>query len=103
MGVSVLSRLMLRGLSQNVVTLPLSDPVFRTIGVAYRSVRPPSLATRRFLDYLEFRKGRGVSGGGLSELECRRNADGLSIRVESRAVCAFSCAVRSVALLWFQL
>lgn len=57
MGVSVLSRLMLRGLSQNVVTLPLSDPVFRTIGVAYRSAGHLPLATRRFLDYLEFRKG----------------------------------------------
>ena len=56
MGVSVLSRLMLRGLSQNVVTLPLSDPVFRTIGVAYRSAGHLPLATRRFLDYLEFRK-----------------------------------------------
>lgn len=56
MGVSVLSRLMLRGLSQNVATLPLSDPVFRTIGVAYRSAGHLPLATRRFLDYLEFRK-----------------------------------------------
>lgn len=56
MGVSVLSRLMLRGLSQNVVTLPLPDPVFRTIGVAYRSAGHLPLATRRFLDYLEFRK-----------------------------------------------
>lgn len=56
MGVSVLSRLMLRGLSQNVVTLPLSDPVFRTIGVAYRNAGHLPLATRRFLDYLEFRK-----------------------------------------------
>lgn len=56
MGVSVLSRLMLRGIAQNVVTLPLSDPVFRTIGVAYRSAGHLPLATRRFLEYLEFRK-----------------------------------------------
>lgn len=56
MGVSVLSRLMLRGISQNVVTVPLSDPVFRTIGVAYRSAGHLPMATRRFLDYLEFRK-----------------------------------------------
>ncbi|MFR5091906.1 MAG: LysR family transcriptional regulator substrate-binding protein [Adlercreutzia equolifaciens] len=77
MGVSVLSRLMLRGLSQNVVTLPLSDPVFRTIGVAYRSAGhlpwPPAASSIAWVS-----QRRGVSGGGLSELECRRNADGLS-------------------------
>ena len=103
MGVSVLSRLMLRGLSQNVVTLPLSDPVFRTIGVAYRSAGhlPPGHPPLPRL--LGVSQRRGVSGGGLSELECRRNADGLPSELSRRAVCAFSCAVRSVALLWFQL
>lgn len=77
MGVSVLSRLMLRGLSQNVVTLPLSDPVFRTIGVAYRSAGHLPLATRRFPRLLGISQRRGVSADGLSELECRRNADWL--------------------------
>lgn len=55
MGVSLLSRLMLKGISQNVATVPLSDPVRRTIGVAYRRIDHLPLATRRFLDYLNFR------------------------------------------------
>ncbi len=55
MGVSVLSRLMLRGIDDNVATLPLSQPVFRTIGVAYRSTGRLPLATRRFLEYLDYR------------------------------------------------
>lgn len=55
MGVTVLSRLMLKGISQNVATVPLSDPVRRTIGVAYRRVDRLPLATRRFLEYLDFR------------------------------------------------
>lgn len=56
MGVSVLSRLMLRGISQNVATLPLSQPVFRTIGVAFRRTGHLPVACRRFLEYLDFRK-----------------------------------------------
>ena len=59
MGVSVLSRLMLRGLSQNVVTLPLSDPALpQTIGVAHRSAESPSFAPGRRSprSALEFRK-----------------------------------------------
>lgn len=102
MGVSVLSRLMLRGLSQNVVTLPLSDPVFRTIGVAYRSAGhlpwPPAASSITW----SFAKKRSERGR-LERVGMPSERRWALLRVESRAVCAFSCAVRSVALLWFQL
>lgn len=55
MGVSVLSRLMLRGISQKVATLPLSQPVYRTIGVAFRRSGHLPVACQRFLEYLDYR------------------------------------------------
>lgn len=77
MGVSVLSRLMLRGLSpkRGHAALVRSGLPHHRRGLSQR--RPPSPGHPPLPRLLGVSQRRGVSGGGLSELECRRNADGL--------------------------
>lgn len=56
MGVSLLSRLMLKDAPNKIVCLPLSEPVHRCLGVALRNTDRLSLAARKFLEYLDYRR-----------------------------------------------
>lgn len=55
LGVSVLPELILRRAPYRIVAKPLDEPVFRTIGLVLRSREAASLATQRFLEYLDCR------------------------------------------------
>ena len=55
LGVSVLPELILRRAPYRIVAKPLDEPVFRTIGLVLRSRAAASLATQRFLEYLDCR------------------------------------------------
>lgn len=60
LGISILPSLILKRIPYHVVIRPLSKPSYRTIGVALRSRKTASAATKKFLQYLEF--GNGSSG-----------------------------------------
>ncbi|RDB62411.1 LysR family transcriptional regulator [Gordonibacter sp. 28C] len=55
LGVSVLPELILRRAPYRIVARPLDEPVFRTIGLVLRTREAASLATQRFLEYLDCR------------------------------------------------
>ncbi|MBX9033109.1 LysR family transcriptional regulator [Gordonibacter massiliensis (ex Traore et al. 2017)] len=55
LGVSVLPELILRRAPYRIVAKPLDEPVFRAIGLVLRSREAASLATQRFLEYLDCR------------------------------------------------
>ena len=77
MGVSVLSRLMLRGpvpKRGHAALVRSGLPHHRRWPIAAPATFPWPPPLPRLLGVSQ---RRGVSGGGLSELECRRNADGL--------------------------
>lgn len=99
MGVSVLSRLMCpKTWSRCPCPIRSSAPSAWPIAAPVTFLWPPAASSITW----NFAKKRSERGrperiGMPSE---RRLAP---LRVESRAVCAFSCAARSVALLWFQL
>ncbi len=55
LGVSILPSLILRRIPWKIAVRPLDVPAFREIGLAFLRSRPLSLATRRFLEYAEYR------------------------------------------------
>ena len=56
LGIGILSGLILKRCPFRVVLKEFEVPAYRRIGVAYRSKKTMSLATKHFLQYLEFRK-----------------------------------------------
>ncbi len=52
LGVSILPSLILRRIPYRVVTRPLAEPAYRTLGLALRAQETAAPAVRRFLDYL---------------------------------------------------
>ena len=55
LGVSILPGLILRRAPYRIAARPLEEPAYRTIGLALRSREAASLATQRFLEYLDCR------------------------------------------------
>ena len=58
LGISILPRLILRRIPYDVRILPLEHPHYRHICVAKKAGRTPSLASRKFLEYLDMRNGQ---------------------------------------------
>ena len=54
-GISILPQLVLQRISYNVITKELEVPAYRKIGLAYRENQTLSLASKQFLNYLEYR------------------------------------------------
>lgn len=52
LGISILPELFLRGYQGNNVLLPLSPPIYRSLGILIPSMKDTSPAARRFLQYL---------------------------------------------------
>ncbi|MEG2024300.1 MAG: LysR family transcriptional regulator [Gordonibacter sp.] len=55
LGVGILPELILKRVPYRIAVRPLAEPAFRTIGLALRSKEGASLATKRFLEYLDCR------------------------------------------------
>lgn len=55
LGIGILPQLILRRVPFRIRALPLSVPLVREIGLVLRSRQDASLATRRFLEYLQYR------------------------------------------------
>lgn len=56
LGISILPELILRRVPYRIVAKELNVPAYRNIGLALRSKKTASLAVKRFLEYLEYRK-----------------------------------------------
>lgn len=52
LGISILPELFLRGYQGNNVLLPLTPPIYRSLGILIPSIKDASPAARRFLQYL---------------------------------------------------
>jgi DNA-binding transcriptional LysR family regulator len=55
LGISILPQLVLQRISYDVITKELEVPAYRKIGLAYRENQTLSLASKQFLNYLEYR------------------------------------------------
>lgn len=55
LGISILPELILKRVPYRIVAKELDVPAYRKIGVALRSRKTASLATKRFLEYLQYR------------------------------------------------
>lgn len=56
LGISILPQLILKRVPYRIVARQLDIPAYRNIGFALRDKKTASLAVRRFLDYLQFRR-----------------------------------------------
>ncbi len=56
LGISILPELILQRIPYHIVTKELEVPAYRSIGIAMRNQKLLSLAVRRFLEYLPYRK-----------------------------------------------
>ncbi|MFZ5942902.1 MAG: LysR family transcriptional regulator [Bacillota bacterium] len=56
LGISILPELILQRIPYQIITKELEDPAFRSIGIAMREQKSLSLASKRFLEYLPYRK-----------------------------------------------
>lgn len=56
LGISILPELILQRIPYRIVTKELEVPAYRNIGIAMREQKSLSLAVRRFLEYLPYRK-----------------------------------------------
>lgn len=56
LGISILPELILQRIPYQIITKELEVPAFRNIGIAMREQQSLSLAAKRFLEYLSFRK-----------------------------------------------
>lgn len=56
LGISILPQLILQKIPYKVIVKPLEKPVYRKIGVAMKSKKTASAATKKFLEYLKYRK-----------------------------------------------
>ena len=57
LGLSILPELILKRIPYHIVARPLDVAEYRTIGVALRDRETASIATKRFLEYLDYREG----------------------------------------------
>jgi DNA-binding transcriptional LysR family regulator len=57
LGISILPELILQRIPYQIVAKELEVPAFRRIGIASRERKSLSLAAKRFLDYLPYRRG----------------------------------------------
>ncbi len=55
LGISILPQLILKRAPYNIVIKELDVPAYRNIGLALKNKKTASLATNRFLDYLQYR------------------------------------------------
>jgi DNA-binding transcriptional LysR family regulator len=55
LGISILPELILRRIPYRIISKELNVPAYRTIGIAYRDKKNLSLATKKFIDYLQYR------------------------------------------------
>jgi len=55
LGISILPELILQRIPYKIITKELEVPCYRNIGVAMREQKSLSLATKRFLEYLQYR------------------------------------------------
>lgn len=53
LGVSILAELMLRRTNYNIVCLPTSPPIYRTLAVAYKDKNSLPIASKYFIEYLK--------------------------------------------------
>ncbi len=56
LGISILPELILQRIPYQIITKELEVPAFRTIGIAMREQKSLSLAAKRFLEYVSYRK-----------------------------------------------
>ena len=56
LGISILPELILRRIPYRIISKELDVPAHRTIGIAYRDKKNLSLATKKFIDYLQYRE-----------------------------------------------
>jgi DNA-binding transcriptional LysR family regulator len=73
LGISILPELILQRIPYNIVIKELEEPAYRSIGIALRDQKSTSLAVRRFLEYLPYRKS-AVGADSISALETTRKA-----------------------------
>lgn len=57
LGISILPQLILKRVPYRIVAKELEIPAFRDIGLALRDKKTASLAVKRFLEYLKYRRG----------------------------------------------
>lgn len=55
LGISILPQLILQRIPYNIITKELEVPAYRKIGLAYKEKQTLSLASKQFLDYLQYR------------------------------------------------
>lgn len=58
LGVSILAELVLRRTNYNIVCLPITPPVYRTLAIAYKEKDGLPIASKYFIEYLMEHKGR---------------------------------------------
>ena len=58
LGISILPELILQRIPYHIVAKELEAPAYRNIGIAMRSRKSLSIAVRRFLEYLPYRKSQ---------------------------------------------
>lgn len=56
LGISILPQLILKRVPYKIIAKELDVPAYRRIGLAFRSKKTISLAVRRFIEYLQYRK-----------------------------------------------
>ncbi|MBN7772289.1 LysR family transcriptional regulator [Clostridium aminobutyricum] len=61
LGISILPELILQRIPYHIITKELEFPAHRSIGIAMRNKKSLSLAAQRFLEYLPYRKQKGLS------------------------------------------
>lgn len=64
LGISILPELILRRIPYQIIAKELEVPAFRTIGIAMREQKSLTIAAKRFLEYLSYKK----DGGPITEL-----------------------------------
>lgn len=57
LGISILPELILKRIPYHITVKKLSVPAYRNIGLALKNSKTSSLAVRKFIEYLKFRKG----------------------------------------------
>jgi len=57
LGISILPELILQRIPYRIIAKELEIPAFRNIGIAMREQKSLSLASKRFLEYLPYRRG----------------------------------------------
>ena len=56
LGISILPQLILKRVPYRILVKELDVPAYRRIGLAFRNKKTISLAVKRFIEYLQYRK-----------------------------------------------